>query len=271
MQDIVLFNRLVAEKGGRTSAAYINELADTQLKQAEKLPDGCQRDRTYAAAAMFMKTDYQRALDISERIKDLTLRENLRQYIYYGMANAAIRENDLSQAQEYAKRVTIPEQRTLLYGKMAGVALRRKDRALAGDLLGETRHWAERVPEPSTRASIWLAAAAGFAEIDPVQAREILRDAIKAVNQVPDQNVDTFRVSRIVNLACAGDQNPGHRLGSLADAERFSLFETLATIAPSDVDGTVLIATGIEDASTRIRALAAIAKAMTKETLRRTD
>jgi soluble cytochrome b562 len=264
--NLILNNRAIAEKRALSKEFHDNEMIQAALDQAEKLPEGCQRDRAYAQAALTIGStkDYSRALAMMERIKDITLRDSVRQFIQYDMASAAVERGDLDEAQTYIKRVETRDQRTLLYVKIAGAALRKKDQVLAGQLLAEMRRMADSISDRGAQAAVLLASAAVGAQFDPLIANGTLKDAINAINQSGSRNVDSFSVTRKVRLDCPGDKQE-QWYGSQDQAEQFSLLETLASLSKNDIDGYILMAQGIEDPATRIRAQLVIARTVMKK------
>ena len=253
------------------AASYATGQAEELLARAEDLPGGCQRDTELVKASLSISyaKDFSRALEVSGRIENESLRDGVQQFIYYDMSVAALTRGDsssLDDAQKYAERVASPDQRALLYIKIAKAVLRHQDRQLAAGLLGKTMHLAETVPEPTVQTSIFLASAAGYAEFDTYDGYKALKEAVKIVNSNRSQNVDNFSVLRKVNLACRAGEDTWY--GNSDRAERFSLFETFAAMASADVEGMLSLARDLDDPSIRIRSLISIAKAMTKKTHR---
>jgi hypothetical protein len=247
--------------------AYETGLAEDLLAGAEKLPGGCRRDTEFSRAALSLAyaKDLSRALGVVGKIESEAIRDGVTQFIRYNLAAAAVARGDavsLGDARKYAELVTSPEQRALLYIKIARALLQHEDRQLAATLLGETLKLAESVPEPSARTGILLAAAAGYAEFDAYEGYKALKEAVKTVNSARAQNVDSFQVLRKVNLACQAGEDTWY--GDTDRAERFSLFETFAAMASADLDGMLSLARELDDPSTRIRSLISIAKARTK-------
>lgn len=259
--QLVASNRSVAEQA-ESPEYYANERIQTARERIEKQPDGCERDRGYAQVALMIAAsrDYAQAFDMAQNVKDIPLRNAVVEFIYYDMTSTALKAENLIDAKEYARRVELKEQRTLLNVKIAAAALRQTDRATADEFLTETQSLAAAISEAGARAAVLLASAAVRAEFDPFGAAQTLRDAIKAVNQSRGHNADTFAILRRVKLACPGDTFE-RWYGSRDQAERFSLLETLALLSKNDLDGCILMAQGIEDPATRIRALVSIAKA----------
>lgn len=247
---------------------YAAGQAEDLLTAAEKLPGGCKRDTQFAHAALSIGygKDFSRAFETSGRVESVTMREGVRQFLYYDVAHAALKRGDhagLEDAQKYAELVTAPEQRALLYVKIAKAVQRRRDGQLASALLLKTMRLAETVSEPSKRASILLVVAAGFADFDAYEGHKALGEAVKVVNRAKGVNVDDFRVLRKVSLACRAGDDAWY--GGSDGAERFSLFETFAVVAGADADGALSLARELDDPSTRIRSLISIARAMTKK------
>jgi hypothetical protein len=187
-------------------------------------------------------------------------KDNVCLYLYYDMAVAATEAGNLDEAKLFADRITARQQRTLLYVKIAEEALRKKDRSRAGELLRETVRQADGVEDAGQQAAVFLAAV--FSKFDQLEADQTIRSAIKAINRAPVRNVDDFSVLRKVSLSCSGDGYPWY--GSSEKTEKFSLIRSLASLAQSDAEGMILMARSIEDPVIRIRALASIVQAITK-------
>jgi hypothetical protein len=236
------------------------------------LPRGCQRDVEFAKAALGIAyaKDFQRAFEVAERIDGESLRDGVRQFLYYDLSVEAAARGDavsLDDAQKHAERVAAPEQRALLYIKIAKAALRHQDRQLAARHLDKAMRLAESVPEPSSQAGVILAAAAGFADFDSYAGMQALKEAVKVVNGTRSQEVEDFHIMRRVSLACGGGEGPWH--GKPVRAERYSLFGTLAAMAGTDPDGMLSLARELDDPPTRIRSLISIASAMSEAADRR--
>lgn len=99
-------------------------------------------------------------------------------------------------------------------------------------------------------------------KMDVFAGLEILRTAIKSVNQATAKDQNGFSVLMKVSLACPGDDEwYGARI-SLANA---TLYEVLLLFSAHNVEETLVITRSLEDASTKVRALASVVKYMTDE------
>lgn len=260
--QLVLGNRASAAKRSQASNYDSSEAGSDALARSANLPEGCERDRGYAEAALKIAAakDYARARAAAEKVQDLTTRKNVQQFMTYELATAAIEKGDLAEAQRLAAQIDIAEQRILLYVKTAAAALSQEDPVLVGILLSEMRRKSSSVADESARVAVLIAAATIYSEFDPLMAIQTLKEAVKALNQSSSRNIDTFSVLRKVNLVCPGDKYE-RWFGTSDNAERFSILETIAELSKTDVDGCIAIGEGIEDRATRIRALIAIAAA----------
>ena len=249
------------------AGAYAEGQAEDALARAEKLPAGCRRDVEYVTAALSVgwAKDFRRALEVAGRVENDAIRESLLQFLYYDMSGAAVSRGDaggLAEAQKHAEQVSAPEQRALLYVKIArATLLRHEDRQSAAGLLRKTMRLAETVSEPSSQATILLASAAGFADFDSYEGQQALKEAVKVVNRARSQDVENFHVLRKVSLACRAGEDTWY--GGSEGAERFSLFETFAALAVADADGMLSLARDLDDPSLRLRSQIFIARAMT--------
>lgn len=236
---------------------------ESDLRETEKTPAGCERDRAYAKASLsnHSKNNNELALRVAEKIDDVSLRENVLQFIYYDTAIASARGGEWVQALRNAMLIITPEHRGLLYIKMAHLALRQDDAIRAAEVLTEADRFADKISDPSTKTTVLLACAAAFAAFDSIRSIEVLRRAVKATNAAKDQNVENFRVLRKVDFNCSGNQGTTWH-GNSEIVEQFSLLETVATMAKVDAEGTLETARSIEDPTIRIRSIASIIRAL---------
>lgn len=252
-------SRAAANNREESSRADSTEKIDSDFRDAEKMAAGCQRDRQFVNITLLIHSskDDLRALRMAERIDNLSLRESVLQFLNYDISLSAVEAGDLPKAQQHAKRVAAPEQRGLLYVKMAGLTLRQKDRIRTTEFLSEARHVADNISDQATKTGVLLATATAFAKFDLTLTIEVLRDAIKAINRTKNPNVDGFTVLRKIELSCSDiPEDVWH--GNSERAERFSFLGTLALGSSSDPEGILAMARDIEDPSVRIRAQASI-------------
>ena len=236
---------------------------ESDLREAENIPAGCERDRAYAKASLsnHSKNENGLALRVAEKIDDVSLRESVLQFIYFDVSIASAKEGEWIQALRNATLIVAPQQRGLLYINLAHLALRQNDVIRAAEVLTEADRFADKISDPSTKATVLLACAAAFAAFDSIRSIEVLRRAVKATNAAKDQNVENFRVLRKVDFNCSGNQGTTW-YGNSETVEQFSLLETLATIAKVDAEGTLETARSIENPTIRIRSIASVIRTL---------
>ncbi|MGH9907069.1 MAG: hypothetical protein ACRD8U_15980, partial [Pyrinomonadaceae bacterium] len=165
--ETVNHNRLVAKSRERPPDSRLNAEEDA-LQRADKLV-GCPRDRAYAELTLNLSSsgEFGRALDISDKIEELSVRGSVRDFIYYDMSSAALQRGELYGSRKHANRVDAREQRALLYIKIAALALKKGDINYALDLVGEVDRLAKNFSEPGTQAGVFLAVAGILAKAQP--------------------------------------------------------------------------------------------------------
>jgi hypothetical protein len=230
------------------------------IGEVEKLPDGCKRDQTYARVALYVGAkDFQRSQGVAEQIKDISLRNQVLQFLYYGVAMQAINAANFADADLYCEKLKAIEQKTILYIRIAQKALEKKDETRAREYLINMGLLADKISSPAEQVTVWLAAAAVFAGFDRAKTKEALYTAIRTGNKVAEQNIDTFAINIKVEMTC-GSEDMWY--GGFEEAEKISLIQTLSTLSLSEPEEIVNLAYYIEDRSNRCRALAAIAKSV---------
>jgi hypothetical protein len=260
--EMVNGDRSAAERREQSPDSYARTTAEGALDRADKLADGCRRDRAYAEAAMNIVSsgEFARALDIGDKIKDLSVRGSVRGYIYYDMSSAALGKGELYDSQQHAERVDSREQRALLYVKIAAAALEKGKKGLAVEALVEAARLAKNISDARSQASVFFAAAGVLAKDEPFQAQDLLKDGIRAANRSEAHNTEVFSVLRKVVVTCPGDQE--YWFGNSDGTEGISLFQALASVAANDAQSATFIAGSIEDGVTRIRAQASIVRSI---------
>lgn len=237
--------------------------AEARIEQAEKLSNSCQRDKEYSKAALGLGSSkqFKRALAIADRISDLKQRDGVMQFLSHEMAAAARDAGEWTEMREKAKSISTPEAIAVLYIKAADV-VHPKDGITSAELIREALKNTERISDPGVRAGVLLGAAAVQVKMDVFAGLEVLRTAIKTVNQETANHQSGFSVLMKVSLACPGDDEwHGARI-SLANS---TLYEVLPLFAAHNVEETLLVARSLENAPTKIRALASVVKYMTDE------
>jgi hypothetical protein len=255
----------VRARTSKTTEDYLSGDAREKLDLIGKLPAGCKRDQAYAEVAFKYSyaKKFAQAQQMADQVEGISLRDNVLQFVSYDVAAAAIESGNLVDAPALAEKVAAKGQRALLFVKIAAKSIKSGDKSGALDLLNRARVLVRDPGDPELQAGVLLAVASVYASFDPLEATVVMRDTIKAVNHVKDRVPRVFSVLRRVDFGCDGEDR---WYGGTDTAETFSLYDTLAVLAVSDVQaqGALSLASELEDKSTRIRAQLSVIKAVMK-------
>ena len=246
---------------------YLSANAKEKLEQISKMPGGCKRDQAYADVAFKLSASqkFSQAQQMADQIGSISLRDNVLQFVNYDIADAAIDSGNLVDAPALAEKVAAKSERAMLFVRIAAKAVKSKDKSGALDLLNRARVLVRDPGDPGLQAAVLLAVASVYVQFDSNETALVMRDAIKAVNQVKDRAPVGFSVLRRVDIGCDGEDR---WYGGRASAGTFSLYETLAALAVSDIQGqgALSLASELEDRPTRIRAQSSVIKALMRST-----
>ena len=262
--------RKLREVRTKTSEQSGEDLARTSAKEKlqdiEKLSDTCSRNRGYADVSLAHNytKEFTQARQIADRIEDLTMRDEVLQFINYDEAAALIKSGDLVRAAALVEKVAAKEQRAVLYAGIAGAALKKSDKAMVVDVLTRARTLVRDSDDAELQAGVLLSVGAIYAQFDPTEATYTTRDSVKAINRMKERLTEPFSVLRRVNFGCVGGDIGWY--GERNEVENSSLYETLGAIAKTDAqaEGALALASEIQDKPTRLRAQLAIVKAVIK-------
>lgn len=242
---------------------YLSATAKEKLDQISKLPGGCKRDQAYAEVAFKFSASekFSQAQQMADQIGSISLRDNVLQFLNYDIAEAAIDSGNLVDAPALAEKVAAKSERALLFVRIAAQSLKSGDKSGALDLLNRARVLVRDPGDPVVQAGVLLAVASVYVQFDPNETTLVMREAIKAVNHVKDRVPDGFSVLRRVDIGCEGENR---WYGGRESAGTFSLHETLAALAVSEIEGqgALSLASELEDKPTQIRAQLSVIKAV---------
>lgn len=254
---------LRARTSNQSTDDYLSGDAEEKLELISKMPEGCKRDQAYAEVAFNFgySKKFSQARQMADQIGSISLRDNVLQFINYDIAGAAIDSGNLVEAAPLAEKVAAKSQRALLFVRIAAKSVKSGDKSGALDLLNRARVLVRDPGDPGLQAGVLLAVASVYVQFDPLEATVVMREAIKAVNHVKDRVPGAFSVLRRVDFGCGGEDR---WYGGRERAETFSLYETLAALAASDIQGqgALSLASELEDRPTRIRAQLSVIKAV---------
>ena len=249
-------SRIRAQKFNDSSQTPEQE-AEASLENVEKLPGTCERDVVYSSAALLFSSrkNFKRALEIADKIEDLKQSESVQQAILIEMAESAIENGDLEEAQKKVEKISSHEHRAILYVKLAQAL--GKQNINSEDVVNETTKLTEKLPNAQDRAGVLFSLFTVLLKKDPIEAQTVLTSAIKNLNkQEPTDNM-SFSVPLKVSLSCHGEDS---WYGGFETLPNSKVFDALTLFAKQNPDEASRSAEEIDDKITKIRALAMITR-----------
>ncbi|HEY0081459.1 MAG TPA: hypothetical protein VGB61_01615, partial [Pyrinomonadaceae bacterium] len=183
---------VIAQKASQNSAIdTVNNLyrpgsPGDVLKQAEAAQDPLQKDLLYfrAVLAATGEGDFDRALSITEQVKDKDFRAGLDALIRFQAANYLNRKGETDAALRYARATPDVRHRAYLLAKVARALFDKKDIARASEVLAEARQSVARADEGGEKAQAWLLIAEVETRLDPARGFEGMEATVKAFNDI---------------------------------------------------------------------------------------
>jgi hypothetical protein len=246
----------------KSSEEDVETQISDQSEVVDKIQEGCPRDEAYGELALELShtNKFKRAREAADKIENVSLRENVLQFMNGDLALAAIYAGNLTEASSMAEKVTAKDQRALLLVKTAVRLLLQGDESGTLNLLQRAQSLVSD-SEPELQSSALLAIAGVYLQFKPAAAALVLRSAIKAFNRLNKPNIYPFSVLRRIDLSCprAGRWRESNEVAGTA-----GLYETLAAIANSDIgpQEALLIASEFENKPLRLRSQLSIVKAV---------
>jgi len=229
------------------------------LDRAQQTADFARRDDLYQQAAFETNRggDLSRALNIADKISDSDFRSKVRSWLNFDAATRATNERRFDDARRLALEVEATDERAYLFFQIASAALKEKDRARAIELLNEAAQRATAADNSPEKIRAQLGIANIYAGIDPLRGFEIIGEAVKAANRIPNYSPDQTGLVRALSMR----SGRGSMIMSNS-VEGFDLGKTLAILARSDFDRALLLAQSLDSKPLKLATLVAIASAV---------
>ncbi|HYY97318.1 MAG TPA: hypothetical protein VE642_01940, partial [Pyrinomonadaceae bacterium] len=187
------------ERFRRENEAESDTAFGRTVEQIERERDPAKRD--YYVASLIMSShnaeDLARAEGFLGEVSDTPLRDKLASYLYFVWTQQAVKDGQLDEAAHLSKKVVELDYRALLSFEIAGAALKKmNDRARAAELLDAVASEAQKAPDTPSKARALLGVAHLYSGFDATRASQVLRDAVKVVNLLPDPDFGSEYIGR---------------------------------------------------------------------------
>ncbi len=225
----------------------------TLLQRAAHAPDFATRDKLYQEAAFLLidKSDFAEALTVARKISALDYRRRTKSWINFEAATQAYKAEKIDEARKYAEAVTEEDLRAYLLFQTAAAALKKDDRSLAAEIARQAASAAENASQSVNKARVTLGIAFVYEEIEASRAFDYLSDAIKAINQLSESDYYEAELAKIKRAF----PSPNGTLNQELTARGMSLEVTLPQLARHDRLRALSLARDCSDRATRAVAL----------------
>lgn len=242
-----------------TSSGTSESLEDT-LEKTEKLAGSCQRDVVYAKASLNLsyRADFKRAMSVAEQISELNLQSNVIQLVHYDMAMSGAKAKasiTIDEAVKYAHRVELPELRAWLLLKLSSRLSDEGRGVESNQLIHDATNIAERIADPSARASVFVAIEKQLPESNVEDRFKALKLAVGVLNSSKQIKIDQLSVWQRLDLSCEQNNNEWHggRIATL------NLIDGIVRFSQTREDEALQLAMQLDARVNRIRAVTAVA------------
>ena len=206
-----------------------------RVEAAEKNPNVDRRDQDLVFAVMGAPVSevLESVLSVVNKISDPAARAQLLNWLYFSRTQDAIKQKQLAQARNFARKVEELDQRGYLYFQIAEESLKQSaDQTQAREMLEEVVEAAAKAPATMVSARTQLGVAHLYTKIDLTSAIATLGDAVRTINRLESPDFSRQFVTRRIE---------GKTFGSYASFQTpgFNPETAMREISKSDFDGTL--------------------------------
>lgn len=168
------------------SGAGANDSVEKWLDIAPRVTNPQLRDGAYARAALtlYLRGEYERALEVTGKIEGSALARQLTEPIRFDQAGELIERGALFEAEKVARAIDSPAARATLLARLGAAYFAAKKPAQAAAVLGEAEESAAKAGQSAAAASAFLAVSFSYAGHDQLKAAALASAAVRAINAV---------------------------------------------------------------------------------------
>jgi hypothetical protein len=224
------------------------------LGEAETATDPKVRASKLFQAAMQASEDTEKALEIADKIPDLTDRRKVRSWISFSAADKLAGENKLEEARRYALNVDEADQRAWLFQKIARKQLE-TDRPAAERTLQEAMKHATDAENNPAKVRALIGIASAYALFDLEHAFETSSTIVRTLSRLKEPLSDSGKLVRSIEAG-------GFSSINTTDAKETELISLMTLLGQRDPQRALLQAQLVEDSQTKLSMIIAISTSM---------
>lgn len=248
-------NRTLLDARRKESERFQASFA-TKLEKLEKEPNAPRLNYLIVDLIFTAKTEdeLKQAAEWLSKIGEETVRESTTNFLYFKLADAAIKDNRLEEAEKLAERVAELEHRAVLQFKIAEAKLKLENNNLQATLILEKVVSAALKADSSVeRAQVLLGTAFWFEKYNQFRAAEVLSEAVKTINRLENPDLSATKVFRRI---------VGKDFGYFAayDTPAYSLEKSFSQVSRKDFQGALNQARNLDDKFLRTLAVISVVR-----------
>jgi hypothetical protein len=235
---------LPAALPGETSATYAERRVDLLEEEARNERFVLGRDIAYAKAALATTVEsYPRGWDLAGKIDDVSLRDNLRNWLTYRISLHNISLLKLDRAYELSAKNSDPVQRAAILVVGARRLIMAKEIPRASQWLLEARSQIRKAEPDEYAARVAIGVVSTYGKFDRVTAFEALSEAVRIIGRTnlnPRDEDQAPAIKRFSGLEASPDFT--------YDTEGFSLKSAVNAFGPEQFEDVLGVANRIQPA-----------------------
>ena len=227
---------------------------DKKLEMLEENEDPTRLDYLIVDLIFTAKTEPElvKAADWAGKISEETVRSEAVNFIFFKRAEAAVKENRLTDAQTFAEKVSELEHRAVLFFRIAEARLKSENvGARAAEVLDDAVRAALKAPNGVERAQVLLGAAFYYEKYDQFRAADALGEAVKTINRLENPDLTRSSVVRYIKGKDFG-------YSTSFDVPGYNFEKSFRQVAKKDWNGALVQAENLADKYLRTLAVLAV-------------
>jgi hypothetical protein len=186
------------------------------------------------------------------KLSEEKLRESATNYLWYKRAELAVREKRLTDAEEFAEKVSELEHRAIVQFRIAEAKLKQENlKESAAEVLETTVKAALKAPNGVERAQVLLGTAFWFEKYNQYRASDILGEAVKTINRIENPDLSASHIYRKIEAKDFGYYTSIETPG-------YNVEKSFTQVAKKDFNGALNEARSIDDKFIKTLAIIAV-------------
>jgi hypothetical protein len=233
---------------GQSQSGENKSSIDDLLSEAWKVKDPVKRDDYYlmVAESASNKGDTDKALDIIDKVSDLTLRQEARGYFYFSSALRAINGKRYDSARKLTENVEVIDERLYLLSTIASRSIKEGNAQLATSTLSEAMTLAQSDIAAAAKCRNLALLADTYFHIDVDRCFDIAAAAAMSIDRADTYDPEQTNLVRKLKFKTVAERK------SPVKVSGYDLGKTLTNLSRKDFDRVITIINSIKSPKHRL-------------------